>query len=283
MKKISITHTLRLLEKVFLGLLLATSLQVTWAEEAESKVTGNMTLASDYRFRGFTQSNYGPALQGGLDWEHRNGLYVGNWNSNVSQNLYNGATLEMDLYAGLKGEWHGLLGTHYDVGAIYYGYPKSGSNSAQNSLLSSNTAINNTEVYLGLSNGPLSLKVNLATSDYFSMASSLKAPLSTKGTTYFDLGYSQEFVGLVFGAHVGVLGLKNYKQAPFLQASELGMQSLTPSVNDYKLSIGKDFGDNAVVSANYFTTSKKGYFQTDAYGLRSAGKSGLTLGFTKGF
>ncbi len=287
MKKTMNASVLGLAHRVFGGVLLAASLggamQAALAEEPESKVTGNMSIASDYRFRGFTQTNYGPAMQGGLDWEHRNGLYLGNWNSNVAQDLYNGATLEMDFYGGLKGEWHGLFGTTYDVGAIYYGYPKSGTNPPQNSLLLNNTAYNNTEVYLGLSNGPLSLKVNVATSDYFKMASSLSAPLSTKGTTYVDLGYTQQFLGLVFGAHVGVLGLKNYKQTQFVQASELGTQPLTPTVNDYKLSIGKDFGDNAVVTANYFSTSKRGYFQTDAYGLRSAGKSGLTLGFTKGF
>ncbi len=255
-----------------------------WAladQEPESKVTGNMSIMSDYRFRGFTQTNFGPALQGGLDWEHRNGLYVGNWNSNVAQDLYNGASLEMDFYGGLKGEWASLMGTGYDIGAIYYGYPKSGSNSAQNSLLTNNTAINNTEVYVGLSNGPLSLKVNLATADYFKMASSVGSHLSTKGTTYIDLGYSQQFVGLVFGAHVGLLSLKKYNQ--FLQASDVGSVALTPSVADYKLSIGKDFGGNAVVSAYYYSTSKRGYFQTDAYGVRSAGKPGLTLGFTKGF
>ena len=265
------------------GLILGGAIQAAMAhEEPESKVTGNMSIASDYRFRGFTQTNYGPAMQGGLDWEHRNGVYLGNWNSNVAQDLYNGGSLEMDFYGGFKGAWSSLFGTAYDVGAIYYGYPRSGTLASLNPIYS-NTAVSNTEVYVGLSNGPLSLKVNMATSDYFKMATLLNAPMSTKGTTYVDLGYSQELGGLLFGAHMGVLNLKNYKQVQFYQATELGSQPLTPSVSDYKLSVGKDFGDNAVVSANYYLTSKKGYFQTDAYGLRSAGKPSLTLAFTKGF
>ena len=282
MRKTMNTSLLGLAQLALSAGLLAGSCPWAWADqEPESKVSGSMTIVSDYRFRGFTQTNYGPALQGELSWEHRNGLYLANWNSNVAQDLYNGASLETDFLGGLRGEWASLMGTGYDIGAIYYGYPKSGSNPAQNSLLTNNTAINNTEVYVGLSNGPLSLKVNLATADYFKMASSVGSRLSTKGTTYVDLGYSQQFVGLVFGAHVGLLSLKKYNQ--FLQASDVGSVALTPTVADYRLSIGKDFGENAVVSANYYSTSKRGYFQTDAYGVRSAGKPGLTLGFTKGF
>jgi hypothetical protein len=82
--------------------------------------TGNITLASDYKFRGFTQTRYQPTLQGGFDYASKSGFYVGNWNSNVEQSLYNGASLEMDVYGGYKGTAGKLS---YDVGAIYYAYP----------------------------------------------------------------------------------------------------------------------------------------------------------------
>ena len=86
-------------------------------------VSGNATLASDYRFRGFTQTDFGPAFQGGFDIAHKSGFYVGNWNSNVLGSLFNGASLEMDFYGGYKGTAGALT---YDVGAIYYYYPRSG-------------------------------------------------------------------------------------------------------------------------------------------------------------
>jgi uncharacterized protein (TIGR02001 family) len=254
---------------------------VSFAEEAQTTVTGNMSLVGDYRFRGFTQTNYAPALQGGFDLEHVSGLYAGNWNSNVAQNLYNGSSLEMDLYAGYKGSIAAMYGTGYDVGAIYYYYPKSGVDSV--SSFYANKAINNSEVYVGLSNGPLSLKVNYGISDYFRYAYLSGASLSTKGTTYFDLTYSQVFQGLIFGAHVGVLNLKNYNQNQFATSVDTGYAPLVQSVNDYKLSLGKDLGDNAVISASYYATSKRGYFQTDLTGIHAAGKPGLVLGFAKGF
>ena len=62
---------------------------VALAEEAKSDwtITGNAGLYSDYRFRGFTQTAYKPAFQGGFDVVHASGFYLGNWNSNVEQNL----------------------------------------------------------------------------------------------------------------------------------------------------------------------------------------------------
>src|SRR5215510_14737543 len=70
-------------------------------------LTGNMTFTTDYRFRGISQTfgagffNVGPALQGGIDWAHESGFYLGNWNSNVSGNTFpNGSSIEMDFYGG---------------------------------------------------------------------------------------------------------------------------------------------------------------------------------------
>ena len=39
--------------------------------------TGNVTLASDYVFRGISQSQRQPAIQGGFDYSHASGLYAG--------------------------------------------------------------------------------------------------------------------------------------------------------------------------------------------------------------
>src|SRR2546426_6418696 len=50
---------------------------------APSPLTGNMTLVTDYRFRGISQTLGKPAFQGGFDYAHASGFYLGNWNSNV--------------------------------------------------------------------------------------------------------------------------------------------------------------------------------------------------------
>ncbi len=273
--------TRAILPVLLTALLVAFIGKSSFAAEPQAKLSGNLSLVGDYRFRGFTQTNYGPAIQGGMDWEHPSGFYAGNWNSNVAQNLYNGASLEMDFYGGYKGAVPGLLGSIGDIGAIYYLYPKSGVDTI--GVDYANKAINNSEVYVGLSNGPLSLKVNYATSDYFRYSYIAGAPLSTRGTTYLDLSFSKEYVGLIWGAHVGVLNLKNFNQRKFLMASDVGSPGLVQTVNDYRLSVGHDFGGNSVLSATYYATSKQGYFQTDLTGRRSAGKPGLVLGFAKGF
>ena len=47
-------------------------------------LTGNVGLFSQYVFRGLSQTNEKPALQGGLDYSHASGFYAGVWGSNVS-------------------------------------------------------------------------------------------------------------------------------------------------------------------------------------------------------
>lgn len=262
------------------------------AETPEWTVAGNASLNSDYRFRGFTQTNYGAALQGGIDIAHSSGFYVGNWNSNVAQDLYNGASLEMDFYGGYKGEI--APGVGYDLGAIYYYYPQSGVDRAgvkwtQNgNTVFTNKKINNQEVYLGLSYGPLSAKLFYATGDYFKTADlagvvNNTTLQSTKGTTYLDLSYTQEVEGLILGAHYGLLTVKNYSQGNNLTMSADVGGVLPKSVGDYKLSIGKDIGAGYILTGAYVGTTKKGYFATDLGAQTAAGKSSVVVSVAKTF
>lgn len=242
----------------------------TKAPEPDYTLSGNMTLTTDYRFRGFTQTDYGPALQGGFDFAHKSGFYLGNWNSNVLSPLYTGASLEMDFYGGYKGSF-GDIG--YDVGAIYYYYPKSGKNAP-------NSKIDNTEVYFGLSYGPVSGKLYYATSDYFDLKKFTPGARSTKGTTYLDIAANFDIgSGVTLGAHVGVLNLKNAGDY-----SGLGIARLPSSVTDYKLSVTKDFNGFGV-SLAYIEASKKGYFTTGQVGVpaEGAGKGKLLLSVAKAF
>ena len=54
------------------------------APPSDHTFTGNIGLFSEYRFRGISQTFAKPALQGGFDYSHSSGLYLGNWNSNVN-------------------------------------------------------------------------------------------------------------------------------------------------------------------------------------------------------
>jgi uncharacterized protein (TIGR02001 family) len=105
---------------------------VAGVSAAQSQVTGNLGLTSDYRFRGVSQTQNAPAVQGGLDYAHSSGFYVGNWNSSVSSQVYtNGAGVESDLYAGWKKEVY--KGISIDVGTYNYFYPRATTSAATGS------------------------------------------------------------------------------------------------------------------------------------------------------
>jgi uncharacterized protein (TIGR02001 family) len=88
---------------------------------AEDSLPGEFSttigFVSEYSFRGLSQSNEGPAVQGSIDWAHDSGFYAGVWGSNVE---FTDASIETDIYAGYSGEADGFT---YDIGAIYYAYP----------------------------------------------------------------------------------------------------------------------------------------------------------------
>lgn len=90
-------------------------------------ITANVAIATDYMFRGLSQTDNKGAIQGGLDYEHESGLYAGVWASNVD---FDGETdsgrtwsdhLEVDTYAGFKNDI-GDTGIGYDVGYLRYNY-----------------------------------------------------------------------------------------------------------------------------------------------------------------
>lgn len=79
-------------------------------------LSGNVTLATDYGGRGYTQTEKGFAMQGGIDWSHASGFYVGTWASNLRW----AGDIEVDLYAGYASE---TAGVSWDIGLVYYFYP----------------------------------------------------------------------------------------------------------------------------------------------------------------
>lgn len=85
-------------------------------------VSGSVTLASDYRFRGVSQTNREMAIQGGITVAHESGFYVGTWASNLAGwGTFGGANMELDLIGGYKTEI--MDGIGLDVGLTWYMYP----------------------------------------------------------------------------------------------------------------------------------------------------------------
>jgi len=92
-----------------------------WAEEGSflgGEISANISMLNDYRFRGVSLNDEGFAIQGGFDWSHESGFYVGTWASNISD--FNGASIESDFYGGYAGEVNGIS---FDIGGLLYSYP----------------------------------------------------------------------------------------------------------------------------------------------------------------
>lgn len=106
--------------KKLIGAALAASAFTSGAAFAsESPFSGNVALASDYTFRGISQTQEGPALQGGFDYTG-GAFFAGVWASNVDFGLDNGS-LEVDLYGGVRHAYGN--GVSVELGVIGYLYP----------------------------------------------------------------------------------------------------------------------------------------------------------------
>lgn len=90
--------------------------------------SANVTGATDYRFRGISQTKLLPAIQGGIDWEinvsksHNIDFFVGTWASNVNFSDGDNTVIEIDFFGGLRGK---IENFGWELQFIYYYYPGS--------------------------------------------------------------------------------------------------------------------------------------------------------------
>ncbi len=225
-------------------------------------VTGNAGLFSDYRFRGISQTDKKPAFQGGFDLAHASGFYLGNWNSNIDSAFFGGANVEMDFYGGYKTSV-GDIGL--DFGGLYYYYP--------NSDRSLPNKIDNFEIYVGASYGPVSAKLYYPISDFFSAEDNFGGA-NAGGSYYLDLSGGLD-LGNGFGltAHVGYQKLKGAAKLAELDGS------LTSSYVDWKLGVTYTFSNGFVAGLSYIDTNKD---YGGATGKKISGSTGV-LSLTKAF
>jgi len=193
--------------------------------------SANIGLYSQYVFRGLTQTNDKPALQGGFDVSHESGLYAGVWGSNISwiSDATPGASasLEADLYGGYKFPISGDISG--DVGFLHYAYP--------GSFPTGYTSANTNELYLGLDAKWITLRYSYSLGDTFGSP-------GTRGTNYLDLAVSEElFYGINAAAHIG-------------RQSYTGSNADNLSYTDWKLGVTRDFS-GYVVGAFYTDSNAK--------------------------
>jgi uncharacterized protein (TIGR02001 family) len=253
------------------------------AQQAASSphtVTGNMSIVSDYRFRGISQTFRGPAIQGGIDYSHSSGFYLGTWDSSVSGLSYlNGSGIEMDFYGGWKGEV--AKDVNLDVGLLQYYYP----NARIVSGTGDKTKYDTLELYVGASYKWLSAKYSHTLSNYFGVKSETfggvcnrdgvdcfdAAPGNSKGSGYLDVSASYEVMPkLTLVAHVGSQKVKNYSKLDY---------------TDYKLGVTYDMQGWLLGAALVGTNAdEKFYFLTDGSGrTKEIGKTAAVLSVSKTF
>lgn len=117
---------MNILKSILMASVACTTIALTSASaQAEGEgflggeVSANVSMTSEYRFRGVSLSDKDFALQGGLDYSHDSGFYVGGWASSLAASDEYGE-LEVDLYGGYAGEIDGIS---FDIGGLLYAFP----------------------------------------------------------------------------------------------------------------------------------------------------------------
>ena len=183
-------------------------------------------------FRGVELSD-GPALQGGVDWAHSSGFYLGTWWSNLDPyntgkdngvNSSTGLHLETDWYGGYAHTFENGFG--FNVLGNYYFYPE-----GESSFSGHNQ--DTFEASIALSYKMFTYTYYRVLTDYYGLDRTTPAAesLNTDGADYHELkvNYALPFSGVLNG--VSVLAKVGYQRTPGLTASE----------GDYAIGFTKNF------------------------------------------
>ena len=116
-----------------------------------AELTANVGVTSNYVFRGATQTDDGPAVQGGVDYTHDSGLYAGAWASNVEITPGDNG-FETDLYAGYNFKLNEAV--TFDVGYIAYLYHSTNDFDASEIYFGASFKDFTATYYVGSTDGP---------------------------------------------------------------------------------------------------------------------------------
>lgn len=241
------------------------------AEPPPYTITANVGLTSDYTFRGISQNFRQPAIQGGFDFAHSSGFFVGTWASSISGNQYTNASMEWDVYGGYNGTINDEL--TYSLGLINVAYP--------NGQASATKKWDTTEWNIGATWKGLNVKYSQTLTDWFGINTAgfhptmwlptdtiasgatgsvtanggAGAVADSRGSGYLEANYSYEVADkLVVSGHVGHQKIKNFDLL---------------SYTDYKLGVTKDIS-GFVFGAAYTKTNASDNNLYDATTLPTA-------------
>lgn len=262
-----------------LALPLTVSAQTAAAPAAEPAppytLTGNFGIFSQYIFRGLTQTNRNPAVQGGFDYTHSSGFYAGTWLSNISwltdssaATGYTSAPLEWDFYGGYRNTF-GKSDFGYDVGLLQYYYPGTHSTTVAPGSVKADTL----ELYGLLSWKWLSAKYS------YSLGNKTFGVPNSRGTSYLDLSANYPLTEkLTLQAHYG-------KQK--FEGNTFGVSNdFFATYEDYKLGLSyalpKDFTVGGYYTTTNMTTAQKAFY-TNISDNRNVGKDTFTVFVQKTF
>jgi uncharacterized protein (TIGR02001 family) len=209
---------------------------------------------SDYRYRGYSQTRFDPAVQGGFDYAEKSGAYIGVWGSSIKwiKDLGGKSSTEVDIYGGYK---FTLGDVGYDVGFLRYQY--SGNALAPNA--------NTNELYGAATVGPVTFKYSRSTGNLFGTSNS-------KGSTYLDMTANFDLGGgYSFTPHLGYQMVKGDEA-----------RTTKLSYTDVALTLGKDLGNGLSASAAIIGTNAKDGAYASPSG-KQLGKPGLVVGIKYAF
>jgi uncharacterized protein (TIGR02001 family) len=202
-------------------------------EEEGSNLSWNLALTSDYVFRGITQTDFDPALQGGLDYSFGDtGLYVGAWASNVDFADSDGPDIELDYYIGWNHDLSDSL--NLDLQLVRYSY------------------LGENEAYGDIDYNEIIGAVAYAEMLTFTVAYADDYARSGYSSLYFNLGGSWD-LGNDFAVNAGV-GRTKF-------SDDVG------SYNDWNVGVSRQFGP-VNVAVNYYDVT--GGFIDDVFGDEKA-------------
>jgi len=232
----------------------------------DSPLSFNVALSSDYRYRGISQTRLKPAISAGVDYALPGGFYVGAWASSIKwiDDAGGDSKAEVDLYGGYKGEISKDF--TFDVGVLQYWYPNA-KTAAWNAVYKNP---NTTEIYGGLTFGPVTAKASYALTNLFGNYDFTNNK-DTKGSYYLDLSAGFDVGGgVTLTPHVGYQKVANLKVANY---------------TDYSLTVSKDFSGFVVSLAAVGTDADKSFYVPGAFAnsTKFLGKNGVVLSVKKTF
>ncbi|MBS1208127.1 MAG: hypothetical protein H6R19_525 [Proteobacteria bacterium] len=257
---------------LLLSLLTVIASSAVFAEEntPAHTVTGNFSLVSEYMVRGLTQTRHKPAVQGGVDYSHSSGFFLGAWGSNVSWlsdmnkldadgdgNPDGGISnsLEVDYYGGYRFD---LGPFKADLGLWRYWFP--------GTYPAGFTSPNTLETYGVLSYESVSLKYQRTLGNSFGMLS--PDGQKTTSSQYFDLSANPEIAeGLTANLHLGYQTVTHYSNANYA---------------DWKIGVSKALDAGWSVGLAYYGTNAKKEVYANAYG-QNTGASRVVLSLANTF